>query len=99
MNGELSNTVLPIEAGGTFTIYVAGEGLDQIPASGISISSPFITVNQSTVADAQFDTPYPVISFEITVDPYTPPGEYSIRLQSSDGEFVYLAGVLTIDPS
>ncbi len=99
MNGELSTTVLPIAAGGTFTIYVAGEGLDQIPASGISISSPFITVNQSTVADAQFDTPYPVISFEITVDPYTLPGEYSIRLQSSDGEFVYLAGALTIDPS
>src|SRR6266404_5328495 len=98
MNGELSTTVLPIEAGGTFTIYVAGEGLDEIPARGISVSSPFITVNQSTVAEEQFDTPYPVISFEITVDPYAPPGEYSIRLQSRDGEFVYLAGALTIDP-
>jgi hypothetical protein len=99
MNGELSTTVLPLEAGGTFTIYVAGEGLDQIPASASSISSPFLTVDQSSVADAQFDTPYPVISFEITVDPYAPPGEYSIRLQSGDGEFVYLAGALTIDPS
>ena len=99
MNGELSTTALPLAAGGTFTIYVAGEGLDQIPAGGISISSPFITVNDATVADEQFDTPYPVISFEITVDPYAPPGEYSIRLQSSNGEFVYLAGALTIDPS
>jgi Matrixin len=99
MNGELSTTVLPLEAGGTFTVYVAGEGLDQIPASGISISSPFFSVDQFSVAEAQFDTPYPVISFEITVDPYAPPGEYSIRLQSSDGEFVYLAGALTIDPS
>src|SRR5260221_968663 len=98
MNGELSTSVLPVAAGGTFTIYVAGEGLDQIPSSGISISSPFITVNQSTVADEQFDTPYPVISFEITVDPYAPPGEYSIRLQSGDGEIVYLAGALTIEP-
>jgi len=98
MNGELSTSVLPLEAGGTFTIYVAGEGLDQIPSSGISISSPFITVNQSSVADEQFDTPYPVISFEITIDPYAPPGEYSIRLQSGDGEIVYLAGALTIEP-
>jgi hypothetical protein len=98
MNGELSTTVLPVAAGGTFTIYVAGEGLDQIPASGVSVSSPFITVNDSAVADAQFDTPYQVISFEITVDPYAPPGEYSIRLQSRNGEFVYLAGALTIDP-
>ena len=98
MNGELSTTVLPLAAGSTITIYVAGEGLDQIPANGISISSPFITVNQSSVADEQFDTPYPVISFEVTVDPYAPPGEYSIRLQSREGEFVYLAGALTIDP-
>jgi hypothetical protein len=97
MNGELSTTVLPLEAGRTFTIYVAGEGLDQIPASGISITSPFITVNQSSVTEEQFDTPYPVISFELTIDPYTPPGDYTIRLQSSDGEYVYLAGALTIE--
>ncbi|HMJ25380.1 MAG TPA: matrixin family metalloprotease [Pyrinomonadaceae bacterium] len=97
LNGELSTTVLPLEAGGTFTIYVAGDGVDRIPASGISITSPFITVNQSTVAEEQFDTPYPVISFQVTVDPYAPAGDYSIRLQTSDGEYVYLAGALTID--
>jgi hypothetical protein len=97
MNGELSTTVLPLEAGSTFTIYVAGAGVDRIPASGISITSPFITVNQSTVIEEQFDTPYPVISFEITVDPYSPAGDYSIRLQSADGEYAYLAGALTID--
>jgi hypothetical protein len=97
MNGELSTTVLPLEAGSTFTIYVAGAGVDRIPASGISITSPFITVNQSTVIEEQFDTPYPVISFEITVDPYAPAGDYSIRLQSADGEYAYLAGALTID--
>ncbi|MDX6445579.1 MAG: hypothetical protein QOH71_2653 [Blastocatellia bacterium] len=97
MNGELSTTVLPLEAGSTFTIYIAGAGVDRIPASGISITSPFITVNQSTVIEEQFDTPYPVISFEITVDPYAPAGDYSIRLQSADGEYAYLAGALTID--
>jgi len=98
MNGELSTTVLPLEAGRTFTIYVAGEGLDEVPASGISTTSPFITVNQSSITEEQFDAPYPVLSFEITIDPYTPPGDYTIRLQSSDGEYVYLAGALTIGP-
>jgi hypothetical protein len=48
--------------------------------------------------EEQFDTPYPVVSFQITVDPYAPAGDYSIRLQSADGEYVYLAGALTIDP-
>lgn len=98
MNGELSTTVLPLEAGSTFTIYVAGEGVDRIPASGISITSPFITVSQASVTEEQFDTSYPVVSFQITVDPYAPAGDYSIRLQSADGEYVYLAGALTIDP-
>ena len=33
MNGELSTTVLPLAAGGTYTIYVAGEGIDQLKDS------------------------------------------------------------------
>ena len=98
MNSELSTAALPLEAGRTYTIYVGGEGLNQVPASGISISSPFLTVNQATLSEEEFDTPYPVIGFEVTVAPNAPSGEYSIRLQSNDGEFVYLAGALTIDP-
>jgi hypothetical protein len=98
MNGELSTAALPLEAGKTYKIYVGGEGLNQVPASGISISSPFLTVNQATLSEEEFDTPYPVIGFEVTVAPNAPSGEYSIRLQSSDGELVYLAGALTIDP-
>jgi Matrixin len=98
MNGELSTTALPLEAGKTFTIYVGGEGVEQIIANGISISSPFIKVNSATLADEEFDAPYPVISFEVTLAPDTPPGDYSIRLQSITGELAYLPGALTIDP-
>jgi hypothetical protein len=98
MNGELSTAALPLEPGETVTIYVGGDGLDQILANGISVSSPFISVNPASLSAEEFDTPYPVISFEITVAPNTPPGEYSIRLQSPDGELAYLAGALTIDP-
>jgi Matrixin len=98
MNGELSTAALPLEGGGTYTIYIAGEGVNRIPPNGISTSSPFLTIDESSVAEAQFDTPYPVISFQVTVDPYASPGEYSIRLQSIDGEFVYLAGAITIEP-
>jgi len=97
MNGELSTTALPLEAGRTFKIYVGGEGLDQILANGISISSPFMSVNQDTLMEEEFDTPYPVISFEVTVAPNTPAGDYSIRLQTSSGELAYLPGALTID--
>ncbi len=98
MNGELSTAALPLEAGKKFTIYVGGEGLDRIAANGISVSSPFISVDPATLMEEQFDTPYPVISFEVTIAPDAPPGDYSIRLQSIDGELAYLPGALTIDP-
>ena len=98
MNGELSTAALPLEPGETVTVYVGGDGLDQILANGVSVSSPFITVDPASLAFEEFGTSYPVISFEITVAPNAPPGEYSIRLQSPVGELAYLAGALTIDP-
>ena len=77
-------------------MYVAGEGIDEVPRGGISSTSPFISIDPESVSDAEFDTPYPAISFEITVARNTPAGEYSILLQSSDGEIVYLAGEYSI---
>ncbi|MBA2525768.1 MAG: matrixin family metalloprotease, partial [Pyrinomonadaceae bacterium] len=44
-NGDLSATPLPAEAGEKLTIYVGGEGVDQVPISGISVMSPFITID------------------------------------------------------
>ena len=98
MNGELSTAALPLEAGKTFTVYVGGDGVDQLSAKGISVNSPFIQINPGTLAEEEFDTPYPVISFDVTVALNAPPGDYSIRLQTTSGEFAYLAGALTIDP-
>jgi hypothetical protein len=97
MNGELSTVALPLKPGKKFTVYVAGEGIDEVPAAGISSTSPFISIDPDSVREAEFDTPYPAISFEITVARNTPVGEYSILLQSVDGEIVYLVGALTID--
>jgi hypothetical protein len=98
MNGELSTTAVPLQAGKKITVYIGGEGLDQIAANGISISSPFIIIDPATVMEEQFDTPYPVISFEITIAPNALPGDYSLRLQTIDGEVSYLPGALTLDP-
>lgn len=97
MNGELSTVALPLSAGKKFIVYVAGEGIDEIPLGGISASSRFITINPESMAAEEFDTPYPVVSFEITVSPDTPPGEYSLVLQTGEGEIAYLAGALTIE--
>jgi len=95
MNGELSTTVLPLKAGKTFRIYVGGDGIDQIATAGLSISSSLISVVADSLQQEEFDTPYPVISFEVTVASSVQPGDYSIRLQSAGGEFTYLAGAIT----
>jgi len=97
MNGELSTVALPLSAGKTVTVYVAGEGIDEIPLGGIIATSPFIKVNPDSLAAEDFDTSYPAISFEITIAADTPPGEYSLVLQSSEGEMAYLVGALTIE--
>jgi hypothetical protein len=97
LNGELSTVALPLRPGKKVRVFLAGEGIDEISAGGISATSPFISIDRESVSEEQFDTPYPAISFEITVARNTPAGEYSILLQLADGEIAYLVGALTID--
>jgi hypothetical protein len=72
--------------------------LDQIAEKGISISSPLIKVVPETLSAEEFATPYPVISFQVSVASDAAAGDYSIRLQSVSGELSYLAGAITIKP-
>ncbi len=97
-NGDLSATPLPVEAGKKLTIYVGGDGVDQVPISGISVTSPFMTIDPDSLTLQQFGTSFPVIGFDVTVATHASFGDYSIRLQSNSGEVAYLPGGLTIDP-
>ncbi|HKP35455.1 MAG TPA: matrixin family metalloprotease [Pyrinomonadaceae bacterium] len=97
MNAELSTAPLPLQPGETFTVYLAGENLDQLTANAISISSPLIQIDQASLQHEEFDTPFPVISFRLIVGRDVQPGDYSIRLQAADGELAYLPGALTIE--
>lgn len=97
MNGELCTVPLPLTPGRTVTIYLAGEGVDELGPEGISFSSSLIRIVPESIREAAFDVPYPVISFEVTVDEGILAGEYTIRLQSGKGELAFLAGAITID--
>lgn len=98
LNAQLSSVAIPVEPGKTYTVFAAGEGIDQVPGSAISVGSPFMTVNPATLTLEPFGASVPVISFELTVAPNAPFGDYSLRFQGSSGEVAYLAGSLTIDP-
>jgi len=100
-NGELSTVPVPAKAGTKLTLYVAGEGVDQIPGSGLLVTSPFITIDAASLTLQRFSNSSgstPVISFEVTVGANVPAGDYSIRFQSNSGEVAYLAGGITINP-
>jgi hypothetical protein len=97
LNSELSTVALPLRPGKKVRVFLAGPGIDELADGGISSTSPFITIDPESVSEEQFETPYPAISFELTVARNTPAGEYSIVLQSTDGEIAYLAGALTIN--
>jgi matrixin len=97
MNGELSTAPLPLRPGEAVTIYVAGEGVDDVALDGISISSPLISIVPGSLREAKFDTPFPVMSFDIAIAHTIQSGEYTIRLQTTKGELAFLPGAITID--
>ena len=101
LNGQLSTISVPVTGGQTYTVYVGGEGLNlnQISNTGITVASPFIAINPASVMQQQFGAGIPVISFEISVNPGTPTGDYSLRLQSNTGEVAYIAGCLAVEGS
>ncbi len=99
-NGDISTVPVAATPGATLTLYVGGIGLDDIPGSGLSVSSPHISVDAASLTSQQpFEKSTPVISFEITLAANTPPGDYTIRFQSNSGETAYLVGGITVEPS
>ncbi|MGA9997169.1 MAG: DUF4214 domain-containing protein [Pyrinomonadaceae bacterium] len=97
-SGSISSIAVPLSAGNTYTIFVGGEGVDQVAGNGISVTSPFINVNPASLTQQTgLGTAYPVISFDVSVSGSAPNGDYSIRLASNTGEIAYISGGLTID--
>lgn len=97
INGQLSTIAVPLEPGRTYKVYVGGDGLDQVNGTGISITSPYMSVDSSSMVLQQLGTAYPIISFNIRVAEDVPAGDYDLRFQSNNGEVSYIAGGLSVD--
>ncbi len=96
INGELSTVPVSVEAGSKFRLYIGGPGVDQVLGSGLTLASPFMTVDTASLK-LQSGGTTPVISFDVTIASEAPPGDYSLRLQSKSGELAYLVGAITVD--
>jgi matrixin len=98
INGDLSTVPVSVEAGSQLRLYIGGQGVDQVLGSGLTLSSPFITINPASLK-LETAGATPVISFAVTIATDAPPGDYSVRLQSKSGELAYLVGAITINPT
>jgi predicted Zn-dependent protease len=98
-NGQLSTLAVPLAPGRTYTIYVGGDGLNlkQLAEGGVAVTSPFLSVNQSSIMQQQFGANLSVISFDVTVGENAPAGDYDVRVQAATGEVAYIVGGLAVD--
>ncbi|HKO61301.1 MAG TPA: matrixin family metalloprotease [Pyrinomonadaceae bacterium] len=96
-HGDLSTVALAVTAGSKLTVFIEGPGVDQVPGSGFLISSPFISIDASTLTLQRTRGSAPVVSFELLVGENVAPGDYTIRLQSNSGELAYLVGAITVE--
>jgi uncharacterized protein (TIGR03437 family) len=99
VNGHLSTVAVPVRAGETHTIYVGGVRLrtEHLHRGGITITSPFMSIEPTSIVEQEFGIGLNVISFEVSVSAGAPAGDYSLRLQTETGEVAYLAGGITIE--
>lgn len=98
LNSELSTVPILATRGATMTVYLSGDAVDQVPGTGLLVTSPYLTVNPASLRSLQFGGTAPVISFDVTIALDAPPGDYSLRLQSNAGEIAYLVGALVVGP-
>jgi predicted Zn-dependent protease len=101
VNNFISSVPVPL-APGTYTFFVAGDNLtqSQISQTGVQITSPFFSVNQSSVSYQTIPfngTQLPLISFQAILNPDAPSGDYSIRVQANSGEVAYITGGLAVE--
>jgi predicted Zn-dependent protease len=100
LNSQLSTAAVPIVPGSSFTLFIGGDNLHSVPSTGIGITSPYFTVDPSSVQQFIFagpTGPVQVLSFNVSVSLIVAPGDYSVRLVNSTGEIAYFTAGLTVD--
>jgi hypothetical protein len=101
LNGIVHAGAMPVAPGNTYRYYVGGDGIDQIPATGFFMDSPFFQIDPASYASepsfaAQLG--FPVVSFNLRVLDNAKFGDYTLRMTRANGESVYLAAGIVVDP-
>lgn len=95
INGILSDSPVFLERGNSYVIYAGGINISADTVRMIT-DSPYLEVDIESVEDVQFDSELKAVSFRISVDPETPPGQYNVLAVSSDGSSDIRLGAITV---
>ncbi len=96
LNGQLYDSAVGLRAGGEFTVYLGGRGLDD-GKTRIFVRSEHISIDTSSLTVHDLRDDIPVISLLIKVSPDAPKGSYSIFASRGDGSQAALVGALDIE--
>lgn len=95
-NGQISDTVIPVNRGNTYLIYFAGKN---IPGEDFEIgfNSPDLSVNQSSLKRHNYGDEYTVFSVEVSVGPDARNGDYSLYFRDRNGASDFIIGSISVD--
>ena len=94
INSQLADAAIPVNAGRTYIIYLGGANLNAAKTT-IGTNSPLIAVNGESLTNVEFSDKVSAIRAEITIDPRTPPGDYSIFVETN-GNARYIVGGISV---
>ena len=95
LNGLLSDAALRMVPGQTYNVIIGG---DRLTADGIDVftSSPYFSIDRSTIRDLDYGDGISAVSFVISIDESAPPGNYSIFAADRTGATDALPGAITV---
>lgn len=95
LNGQLSRTAATVEAGGRYTLYLAGIGLTAGKLR-IASTSPFLTFEPGSIRSHDYGSQVSIISVDVAVDSEAPSGSYSIAVSDVRGARSVLPGSVVV---
>lgn len=95
-NGQLSDTVIPVNRGNSYLIYFSGKNIESENFE-IGFNSPFLTVNQKSLIRHNYGDEFAVFSFEVIVDSEAPNGDYSLYFRDKKGASDFIIGGVSVE--
>ena len=95
LNGLLSDSALRMTPGQTYNVIMGGY---KLKADGLNVfaTSPYFSIDRSTIRDLEYGDGITAISFDITVNEAAPMGNYSIFAADRTGAIDALVGAMTV---